>query len=310
MRASHAFRADGGGADARRWPTTCVATTDCWCRPTWRPTARRTRRCRDACTAASRSPARRRPSPARCTSARCSCCCRALTSPAAASAASTTRTAWPRCRESPLPTARPALPTPTSCRCRRTTAVGRPCRATPCRDRPGPPTGLVRRRAGGHRKRQHQPRHGGRSRWCGRQRHADHQFAVRCALHGAGHGADPEQVPLHLQPAARAGAVCRAGQAHDVFDGAAHRAEGRPAALRAGPARRAAHLSVGAAGSRNPIAHGMSLQEAVEAPRPWTQGFDLELGPRFNHVVPDALRARGRPVLRVPILPEAPRRGL
>ncbi len=49
----------------------------------------------------------------------------------------------------------------------------------------------------------------------------------------------------------------------------------------------------------NLIDHGMSLQEAVEAPRLWTQGFDLELEPGFVGTVADALRARGHAVLRV-----------
>ena len=50
----------------------------------------------------------------------------------------------------------------------------------------------------------------------------------------------------------------------------------------------------------NLIDHGMSLQEAVEAPRLWTQGFELELEPAFADGVADALRARGHRVLRVP----------
>ena len=49
----------------------------------------------------------------------------------------------------------------------------------------------------------------------------------------------------------------------------------------------------------NLIDHGMSLQQAVEAPRLWTQGFELELEPGFPDAVADALRARGHPVLRV-----------
>jgi gamma-glutamyltranspeptidase/glutathione hydrolase len=32
----------------------------------------------------------------------------------------------------------------------------------------------------------------------------------------------------------------------------------------------------------NLIDHGMSLQEAVEAPRIWTQGYELELEPAFS----------------------------
>ena len=50
----------------------------------------------------------------------------------------------------------------------------------------------------------------------------------------------------------------------------------------------------------NLIDHGMSLQQAVEAPRLWTQGFELELEPGFPDAVADALRARGHAVQRVP----------
>lgn len=50
----------------------------------------------------------------------------------------------------------------------------------------------------------------------------------------------------------------------------------------------------------NLIDHGMSLQEAVEAPRIWTQGFDLELEPAIPEAVAEALRARGHRTLRVP----------
>jgi gamma-glutamyltranspeptidase/glutathione hydrolase len=50
----------------------------------------------------------------------------------------------------------------------------------------------------------------------------------------------------------------------------------------------------------NLIDHGMSLQEAVEAPRLWTQGYRLELEPGFPPAVVEALGARGHDVLRVP----------
>lgn len=48
----------------------------------------------------------------------------------------------------------------------------------------------------------------------------------------------------------------------------------------------------------NLIDHGMSLQEAVEAPRLWTQGQELEVEEGYGNV--DALRARGWSVLPVP----------
>jgi gamma-glutamyltranspeptidase/glutathione hydrolase len=49
----------------------------------------------------------------------------------------------------------------------------------------------------------------------------------------------------------------------------------------------------------NLIDHGMSPQEAVEAPRVWTQGDVLELEPGIPEVVADDLRARGHKVQRV-----------
>ncbi|MEO7852603.1 MAG: gamma-glutamyltransferase, partial [Rubrivivax sp.] len=50
----------------------------------------------------------------------------------------------------------------------------------------------------------------------------------------------------------------------------------------------------------NLIDHGMSLQEAVEAPRVWTQGFGLELEPQFSDALAQALTARGHAIERVP----------
>ncbi|PVA10962.1 gamma-glutamyltransferase [Pelagivirga sediminicola] len=48
----------------------------------------------------------------------------------------------------------------------------------------------------------------------------------------------------------------------------------------------------------NLIDHGMTLQEAVEAPRLWTQGQELEIEEGYGNF--DALRARGWTVLPVP----------
>lgn len=50
----------------------------------------------------------------------------------------------------------------------------------------------------------------------------------------------------------------------------------------------------------NLIDHGMSLQEAVEAPRIWTEGGVLELEPAFPQAVAQALVARGHKVVRSP----------
>ena len=49
----------------------------------------------------------------------------------------------------------------------------------------------------------------------------------------------------------------------------------------------------------NLIDHGMSLQEAVEAPRIWTEGGVLELEPDFPETVTQALQAKGHTISRV-----------
>lgn len=49
----------------------------------------------------------------------------------------------------------------------------------------------------------------------------------------------------------------------------------------------------------NLIDHRMTLQQAVEAPRVWTQGYALEIEPQITDAVADALRARGHDVQRV-----------
>ncbi len=49
----------------------------------------------------------------------------------------------------------------------------------------------------------------------------------------------------------------------------------------------------------NVIDHGMTLQEAVEAPRVWTQGQELEVEPAVPDPVRQALSARGHSVLEV-----------
>ena len=49
----------------------------------------------------------------------------------------------------------------------------------------------------------------------------------------------------------------------------------------------------------NVIDHGMTLQEAVEAPRIWTQGQELELEEAWPEAVRDGLRRRGHQLLEV-----------
>jgi len=75
-------------------------------------------------------------------------------------------------------------------------------------------------------------------------------------------------------------------------DGKPRFALGLPGGLRIFPSALQATLNL--------IDHAMSLQEAVEAPRVWTQGFALEIEPRIPDAVVQALRARGHDVLRVP----------
>lgn len=75
-------------------------------------------------------------------------------------------------------------------------------------------------------------------------------------------------------------------------DGAPRFALGLPGGLRIFPSAMQALVNL--------IDHGMSLQQAVEAPRVWTQGFGLELEPQFPDAVADALRARGHAIERVP----------
>lgn len=53
-------------------------------------------------------------------------------------------------------------------------------------------------------------------------------------------------------------------------------------------------------GLLNLLEYRMTLQEAVEAPRLWTQGAELELEEGFPAAVEDALRGKGWQVLRLP----------
>ena len=49
----------------------------------------------------------------------------------------------------------------------------------------------------------------------------------------------------------------------------------------------------------NLIDHAMSTQEAVEAPRVWTEGGVLEIEPAYPHAVAEALQLRGHEIARV-----------
>ena len=75
-------------------------------------------------------------------------------------------------------------------------------------------------------------------------------------------------------------------------DGRLDFALGLPGALRIFPSALQAIVNL--------IDHGMTLQEAVEAPRIWTEGGVLELEPGIPDAVADELAARGHEILRVP----------
>ena len=55
----------------------------------------------------------------------------------------------------------------------------------------------------------------------------------------------------------------------------------------------------------NLIDHGMTVQEAVEAPRVWTQGHGLEVEGGIDDPVFDALRAKGHDAVRSATSPAA-----
>ena len=75
-------------------------------------------------------------------------------------------------------------------------------------------------------------------------------------------------------------------------DGQPRFALGLPGGLRIFPSAMQAVLNL--------IDHRMSLQEALEAPRVWTQGYGLEIEPRVPDAVAATLQARGHAVQRVP----------
>src|SRR5262249_50286552 len=74
-------------------------------------------------------------------------------------------------------------------------------------------------------------------------------------------------------------------------DGKLAFALGLPGALRIFPPAMQAIINL--------IDHGMSLQEAVEAPRVWTEGGALELEPGFSEAIADKLASRGHKIARV-----------
>ena len=74
-------------------------------------------------------------------------------------------------------------------------------------------------------------------------------------------------------------------------DGAIRYALGLPGAMRIFPSAMQSIVNL--------IDHRMSLQEAVEAPRIWTEGGALELEPAYSESLAADLSGRGHEVLRV-----------
>ena len=56
----------------------------------------------------------------------------------------------------------------------------------------------------------------------------------------------------------------------------------------------------------NLIDHGMSVQQAVEAPRLWTQGYQVEIEKTFAAGAAGALRDRGHEVTVMPTVATPP----
>ena len=95
-------------------------------------------------------------------------------------------------------------------------------RAAARRDRPRARAAVDLGRRAARGQRHHAP-DGGRPRRAHRLRDADHQFAVRCALHAPRHRDDPEQLPVPLRSATRPRQFVRTRQARDLVDGPADR---------------------------------------------------------------------------------------
>lgn len=122
-------------------------------------------------------------------------------------------------------------------------------------------------------------------------------FGARIAIPGTGliannymHNFDPRPgLALSVQPGKRV--YTSMAPTIALKDGKAAFALGLPGGLKIFPSAFQAVLNL--------IDHGMTLQQAVEAPRIWTQGLALELEPAVPDAVAAALAARGHAVRRV-----------
>ncbi|MGK7868566.1 gamma-glutamyltransferase [Falsiroseomonas sp. E2-1-a20] len=122
-------------------------------------------------------------------------------------------------------------------------------------------------------------------------------FGARIAIPGTGliannymHNFDPRPgLALSVQPGKRV--FTSMAPTIVLKDGRPAFALGLPGGLKIFPSAFQAVLNI--------IDHGMSLQQAVEAPRIWTQGLALELEPAVPQHVAAALAARGHDIRRV-----------
>ena len=126
-----------------------------------------------------------------------------------------------------------------------------------------------------------------------RRQHADDQQSVRRAIYRSRYGHDPEQLHVRVRSAARTGEFVAPGKRVTSSMSPVIVAARRQAGLRSGPAGRPADLPVSVMQAlSNLIDHGMSVQEAVEAPRIWTQGHALELEAGIPPTCPRRWRTR------------------
>jgi gamma-glutamyltranspeptidase/glutathione hydrolase len=104
------------------------------------------------------------------------------------------------------------------------------------------------------------------------------------------HNFDPHPgLALSIQPGKRVYTSMAPMMA--LYDGKIAFALGLPGALRIFPSAMQAIVNL--------IDYGMTVQEAVEAPRVWTEGGDLELEPGIAQTVADDLAKRGHRIVRV-----------
>ena len=125
-----------------------------------------------------------------------------------------------------------------------------------------------------------------------------HQRPVRRLRPDSGNGDDREQLHAQLRSASGPRAFDRAGQARLHLDGADDGDRGRPVRLALGLPGGLRIFPSAFQAIVNWIDHGMASQEAVEAPRIWTEGGALELEPAYSDETAEALEQRGHTIQR------------